>query len=437
MYMRRPEKIELQELIDRKLLNKVLASFREATGLTARVLDADGCKLVEPEGYEDNCRFCSLLNSCLKGADRCLQSILKGGLQASKLGEPYIFFCHSGLVEWVAPILVEDRYLGCIACGQVLMWQPDEFFLNDIREKNKDLSIDHEELMEAAGELKVVSGPRVRAAAELIFVIANHLAGTGLVTLTQRREISEQQSRLNDEIQARKSLEEELEQSKSTVISPLYPIEKERELLSRVRMGDRLGAKEILNNLLGDIFFKSAGHPEVIKARILELVVVLSRAAVEGGAGLERLLGLNFYYLQELYSIDSLDELSHWIVKALDGFIDAVYDIRDFKNFRVIKQTVDYIEQNYNRDLSIEEIAGAVHLSPFYLSRLFKQEMDSTLVECLSRVRIEKARQILKQTSRSITQVALEVGYNDSSYFSKVFKKYTGTTPNRFRQSRD
>ncbi|MDD3925906.1 MAG: PocR ligand-binding domain-containing protein, partial [bacterium] len=404
--MLRPEKIELQELIDQKLLNKLLASFREATGLTARVLDADGKKLVEPEGYEDNCHFCRLLRSCPQGEERCLQSILKGGLQASKLGEPYIFFCHSGLVEWVAPIVAEDRYLGCVVCGQVLMWQPDDIFLNDIREKNDGLNIDHDELMGAARELKIVSGPKVQAAAELIFVIANHLAKTGLVTLMQRREISEQQSRLNDEIQARKTLEEELEQSKSVAISPLYPLEKERELLAKVRMGDRLGAKEILNNLLGDIFFKSAGHPEVIKARVLELVVVLSRAAVEGGASLERLLGLNFYYLQELYEIDSLDELSHWIARALDGFIDAVYDIRDLKNFRVIKQTVDYIEQNYNRDLSIDEIAKAVHLSPFYLSHLFKQQMDSTLVECLTGVRIEKAKQMLKETSRSITQVA-------------------------------
>ncbi|MDD3926794.1 MAG: helix-turn-helix domain-containing protein [bacterium] len=74
-----------------------------------------------------------------------------------------------------------------------------------------------------------------------------------------------------------------------------------------------------------------------------------------------------------------------------------------------------------------------MHLSPFYLSHLFKQQMDSTLVECLTGVRIEKAKQMLKETARSITQVAQDVGY----YFSKVFKKHTGMTPNRFRQSGD
>lgn len=78
--------------------------------------------------------------------------------------------------------------------------------------------------------------------------------------------------------------------------TPIYPLETEQELIRRVEIGDRVGAKEILNRLLGDIIVKHSGDIDLLKARFLELMVILSRAAVEAGASLEQLLGINYQY---------------------------------------------------------------------------------------------------------------------------------------------
>ncbi len=232
---------------------------------------------------------------------------------------------------------------------------------------------------------------------------------------------------------------EEMMKPKENNALPLYPLEKERELLGYVKLGDRTRAKEILNDVLGSIFFCNVDfleqeHVEIMKARILELVVVLSRAAVEGGASLEKLLGYNFKYIQELLEIKPVEEIWAWTVKVLDHFIDAVYESRNTKNFKLITEAMEYIKENYNKELTLDEVAQSVFISPYYLSHLFKDELGKTFVEYLTEVRINEAKKLLKNTKKSITRIAEEVGYYDSSYFSKVFKKQEGMTPQQYRR---
>ena len=130
--------------------------------------------------------------------------------------------------------------------------------------------------------------------------------------------------------------------SRPGLLGPRYPYDKERELIGLVRLGDRTGAREILNEILGSILYchedYCSDHDfEVMKVRTLELMVVLSRAAVEGGAGLDKLLGLNFTYLQQLGESRRMEELWVWLVQILDRFLDTVYESRNIKNFRLIE----------------------------------------------------------------------------------------------------
>lgn len=253
----------------------------------------------------------------------------------------------------------------------------------------------------------------------------------GSEILQRRRLASEQQALLADTIQQKKlSLDEETPKQTRHI----YPFEKEQELVGRVRLGDRTGAREILNEILGDILFNSAGQPAVIKARIMELLIVLSRAAVEGGAKLDELLSLDHRYMEELAKIEPLDELCAWIVEVLDEFVDIVYRSRDSKYLPVLQNAADYIKENYARDLTLEEVAQAVHISPYYLSHLFKEELGVTFIGYLTKVRIEQAKILLLETNLTIQQISYMVGYQDSSYFTKVFKKLEGRTPTQFRR---
>lgn len=92
-----------------------------------------------------------------------------------------------------------------------------------------------------------------------------------------------------------------------------------------------------------------------------------------------------------------------------------------------------FLERNLYRDLSVEEAATHVGLSPSYFSLLFKQTFGVTFIEYVTRQRMEKAKQLLSETQTSITQIAKEVGYAERRYFTKVFIKYTGDNPSDFR----
>jgi len=118
--------------------------------------------------------------------------------------------------------------------------------------------------------------------------MANYLTKMELIDEKLRQEKYILQAKISEEIQNVKRQELEMlekdEKKENSFISlcSLYPLETERELLRRVRLGDKIGAKKVLNEILGKILFKNAGKTELIRARLLELAVVLSRAAVEG-----------------------------------------------------------------------------------------------------------------------------------------------------------
>lgn len=100
----------------------------------------------------------------------------------------------------------------------------------------------------------------------------------------------------------------------------------------------------------------------------------------------------------------------------------------------VIERVVQYLDEHLEEDISHEAIAAKYRLHPGYLSRLFKQEMGETLSEYLLRIKIERAAQLLKEDRYKIGEIARMVGYSTSSYFSVMFKKYTGCTPREYCQ---
>ena len=130
------------------------------------------------------------------GRKRCTESKHKAGKLAAQLGEPYISRCHAGLIEFAAPIVFKDLYLGSISCGPVLMWEWDEIAIQEFLNRTSDLNINREALLAASRKIKVLNGRNVQAAAELLFITANHFAKSNIITLQQRRELSEQQSKL-------------------------------------------------------------------------------------------------------------------------------------------------------------------------------------------------------------------------------------------------
>jgi YesN/AraC family two-component response regulator len=100
----------------------------------------------------------------------------------------------------------------------------------------------------------------------------------------------------------------------------------------------------------------------------------------------------------------------------------------------LVKQASAYIQQNYTRSFSLEELSQTIGVSKSYLSRIFKMDMGISPWDFLNRFRIQKAKELLLLTEESITSIAAEVGYEDVGYFGRVFREVAGCSPRAYRQ---
>ncbi len=108
---------------------------------------------------------------------------------------------------------------------------------------------------------------------------------------------------------------------------------------------------------------------------------------------------------------------------------------RAHKRILQLKQALEFIESSYTLPLSLHEISESVGMSPKYFCRFFQEMTHRTPIDYLNYYRIERACYLLLTTNLSITEVAFSCGFNDLSYFIKIFKRYKGTTPKKYLKS--
>jgi AraC family transcriptional regulator len=102
---------------------------------------------------------------------------------------------------------------------------------------------------------------------------------------------------------------------------------------------------------------------------------------------------------------------------------------------RQLRKVEDHVREHLAEDISVDALAELVELSPFHFSRVFKQTPGASPLQFVTRERITRAQQLIRESSRSIIDVALEVGYTSPSHFTKVFRRVTSLTPNEFRSA--
>ncbi|UVI33167.1 response regulator transcription factor [Paenibacillus spongiae] len=137
--------------------------------------------------------------------------------------------------------------------------------------------------------------------------------------------------------------------------------------------------------------------------------------------------------VQLIYNTNKLSDLIKIMISVIDNseFTDknAPDSIR-----KVIDDVTKLIRSEYHRDLSVEEIAEKVYLSPNYLSHLFKKHSGVSIIKFITSTRMEKAKQLLTQTNKKVADISEETGYSNVAYFCTLFKTYHGKTPTQFRE---
>ncbi len=167
------ENITLLDVIDRRTLQSLQDAFSAATGMAALATDDSGA-VTEGSNFTDFCM--NLTRKSRIGCDRCNQCDLKGGAEASRTGRPAVYYCHGGLMDFAAPVMLNGKHIGSLIGGQVLPEEPDE---NKFRRIAGEIGVDPDEYIAALRKVKVIPKKQIEAAANLLYQMANALSEVG------------------------------------------------------------------------------------------------------------------------------------------------------------------------------------------------------------------------------------------------------------------
>ena len=207
----------------------------------------------------------------------------------------------------------------------------------------------------------------------------------------------------------------------------------EPTLLMAIRRGDRGEARHIINHVLVHIYSAGEERSDLLKGLLLELVVMISRAAVEAGAVQSEVLGLNFRFLTELAELSDDEDLAAWLRKMLEHVISTIERQVNFTPPLLIGKALDFMRANLHRNISRDETARHAGISPSHFSRLLKERTGRSFTELLRQCRVDLACDLLRNTEPSLAQIADACGFCDQSYFTRVFQDVKGVTPKQFR----
>ena len=420
-------------LQEEKLLLRMLGSFREAMKLEVYlfpVTNQNGVRSFNDIGHF----YCRTIRSCQLGMNNCLQDINRAINLSVKTGEPYIFQCHAGMIAFTAAFKGRDGNTAAFVCGPMLLRPLNAQITQGVVDGVQNLGIDERQLLDSLGNIPIYSERRVQAAADLLFLIATYFSKIDLLTMHQQHEISFQQSLLAEGLFLSKFSKLEEEEAPPEPLSSKREIYKENELIDLIKIGDRKKAKALLDEILGTALFRSHQHIGILKARALEIIFVIARAAVEAGANLEEILGFKYQCVQNLSNDDSQQTLYHFLMKAFNQLFECIYQNRNIQHTAIFAKAKEYIWKNHNQNISLKQLAEAVGISPYYLSHLFRKEMGTSFMDYLTSVRISIAKNLLKETTQSTIDICLAVGYGDPSHFAKVFKKRENISPSEYRK---
>jgi len=359
------------------------------------VMDAVNKKFV----YK-SCDFCS---GCTHPKCNEMHTHLYGSSEAVRWGGKYIYYCHMGLVFIASPLCNENGNMdGSLIAGPLVM--------GELTDTLCELPV--ENMKESVKSLPVFQTPKVNSLAEIL----------RLKAISSKNE----QSEILDSLYL-------CTQYKDSSLENI--IDYEKRLQTAISSNDIHEAKSILNEITGNILLSGSFDLPSIKTRCLELIVLISRSAIDAGADVNLILNSNDNYIQKIEQFSSIEELSVWLTEILYRFINVAVELSQARHSDMIYKTMEYVKSNYSEKFSLDDIAAHIFLSRSYISSVFKKETGKSLSSYINYVRIEKSKQILLDRSVSLVDVAGLCGFDDQSYFSKVFKKSVGISPKKFRDA--
>jgi len=208
------------------------------------------------------------------------------------------------------------------------------------------------------------------------------------------------------------------------------------ELLALVRIGDEEGVVNQLKSFLEKVANACRLNEDVFKTEVVDLIMLISRVVVESGVNATLIMSKNAQMIQELYHIIRYDKFVKKVCEYAYWLTIQIANSFNNKMTPVIRKATKYIRENHQNSITLEEIAQYCCVSKYHFSHLFKKEIGTSVIDFLNRIRIEKSMFYLEMTDLSMQEIATRIGFQDSNYFSRIFKKYIKSSPSEYRATK-
>jgi|GEM_PF-2112649 two-component system response regulator YesN len=207
----------------------------------------------------------------------------------------------------------------------------------------------------------------------------------------------------------------------------------ELRLLAEVRSGSLEGAVVLLQEWAKRVAHLDCGY-SFLRLEFAVLMNSVCKTAIEVTGESEGFLAIRNDVVERLTRVSTLTAMADIAKTCLERVFDALRNTSSFQG-KVVLQAKKIIDERFDQDLTLSQVASEVFVSPYYLSRLFKQQCGIGFQDYLTAIRISEAKELLRSTDSTCAVIAERVGYSTASYFSKIFGRITGQSPTEFRKS--
>lgn len=215
------------------------------------------------------------------------------------------------------------------------------------------------------------------------------------------------------------------------------PLEIEEKIILHAKLCEKNECYEQIHKLFQFYVHYKTEKPQHIKLDVFELILSVLHGSEDYCEASDISYDGRQSAYEEILRHDTLIELEEWTIGFFNEYMDKIEKARQSKSYTIIEKVKELINLYMGEEsFSLDDVASKLFISPNYLRQIFKQKTGESFVEYLTRVRMERAAELLQDSGLKVQQVAEKVGYENQQYFAMCFKKHFKTTPSEYRREK-
>ena len=405
-----------------KRLVASISAFSRLTGVPVTYYSDSGSIVSE---WSSETKICNKFPIYSKPRSKCRSLLNFAGSFSAGLGEPYIFFCRAGLSNMAFPLMANGTAAGYFIAGPFVMKKLKSGSIASFVEMNAMDDNELADIIDFAGTIPVYSTDGI---SDLSILFYNSV----VPVLRSSGDYQTAKKNFDDQV----TLGGMIRKSKRDRLSSTFPTELTDELINAIISGKTVQAEKISNQILERLYVICLGDLDEIKTMTLWITAtIIKNFASEERFSFGEFGEMDMDIINRINEASSTDELSETfrsLIKRIS--VDLVSSVYPGAS-PLVARSLRYIKSNYTHKIKLSDIASELHVNPSYFSALFSQEMGRSFTDYILELRVNRARDLLKNTNMDIVDVAASSGFENQSYFTKIFRKITGLTPRHYRQN--